>query len=108
MIAEFQKHWDEEYKIKTTEELQSVIEKRNTRNEKNTKTQHDRNTTSDMDETRTDGDEDALVHQTSALSDLLGDSATMDVDVDSVETELNALKTVYQVSLDQLERDQQE
>ncbi len=31
MNAEFQKHWEEEYKIKTTEELQSVIDKRNTR-----------------------------------------------------------------------------
>ena len=70
MIVEFQKHWEEEYKIKTTEELQSVIDKRNTRNEKNVKTQHDRNTVSDMDETRTDGDEDASVLQPSDLSDL--------------------------------------
>ena len=31
MIDEFQKHWEVEYKIKTTEELQSVIDKRNTR-----------------------------------------------------------------------------
>ena len=45
MIAEFQKHWEEEYKIKTTEDLQSVIDKRNTHNEKNVKTQHDRDTT---------------------------------------------------------------
>jgi hypothetical protein len=58
MIAEFQKHWEEEYKIKTSEQLQSVIDKRNTRNEKNTQTQRDRNTTVDMDEERTDGDED--------------------------------------------------
>ncbi len=35
MIAELQKHWWEEYKIKTSDQLQSVIEKRNTRNEKN-------------------------------------------------------------------------
>ena len=35
MIAEFQNHWEEEYKIKTSEQLQSVIDKRNTRNEKN-------------------------------------------------------------------------
>jgi hypothetical protein len=38
MIAEFQKHWQEEYKIKTSEQLQSVIDKRNTRNEKNAQT----------------------------------------------------------------------
>ena len=31
MIAEFQKHWQEEYKIKTSEQLQSVIDKNNTR-----------------------------------------------------------------------------
>ena len=58
MIVEFQKHWEEEYKIKTTEELQSVIDKRNTHNEKNTKTQRDRNTTADMDESKVDGDDD--------------------------------------------------
>ena len=62
MIAEFQNHWEEEYKInlKTSDQLQSVIDKRNTRNEKNTQTQRDRNTTADMDETRTDGDDDAV------------------------------------------------
>jgi hypothetical protein len=58
MIAEFQKHWQEEYKIKTSEQLQSVIDKRNTRHEKNPQTQRDRNTTTDMDETRADGDDD--------------------------------------------------
>ena len=31
MIAEFQRHWEEQYKIKTSEQLQSVIDKRNTR-----------------------------------------------------------------------------
>ena len=50
MIVEFQKHWEEEYKIKMTEELQSVVDKRNTRNKKNAKTEHDRNTATDMDE----------------------------------------------------------
>ena len=57
MIAEFQNHWEEEYKInlKTSDQLQSVIDKRNTRNEKNAQTQRDRNTTADMDETRADG-----------------------------------------------------
>ncbi len=58
MIAEFQKRWQEEYKIKTVDQLQSVIDKRNTGNEKNTQTQRVRNTTDDMDETRTDGDDD--------------------------------------------------
>jgi hypothetical protein len=58
MIAEFQKHWQEEYKIKTSEQLQSVIDKRNTRNEKNVQTPRDRNTTADRDETRADGDDD--------------------------------------------------
>ena len=58
MIAEFQSHWEEVYKIKTAEQLQSVIDKRNTRNEKNAQTQCDRNTVADMDETRVDGDDD--------------------------------------------------
>jgi hypothetical protein len=35
MIDEFQKNWQDEYKIKTSDQLQSVIDKRNTRNEKN-------------------------------------------------------------------------
>jgi len=52
MIAEFQRHWEEQYKIKTSEQLQSVIDKRNTLNEKNDQTQHERNTTADMDEAR--------------------------------------------------------
>jgi hypothetical protein len=38
--------------------LQSVIDKRNTRNEKNAQTQRDRNTATDMDEVRADGDDD--------------------------------------------------
>ena len=50
MITEFQKDWEEEYKIKMVEELQSVVDKRNTRNKKNAKTEHDRNTATDMDE----------------------------------------------------------
>ena len=58
MIAEFQNHWEEEYKIKTSDQLQSVIDKRNTRNEKNAQTQRDRNTAADMDEARADGDDD--------------------------------------------------
>ena len=44
--------------------------------------------------------QDASVHQPSSLSDLLGGSTSMDVDVDSVETELNAYTRVQQVSLD--------
>ena len=43
---------------------------------------------------------DASVHQPSALSDLLGGSTSMDVDVDSVESELNAYTRVQQVPLD--------
>jgi hypothetical protein len=35
MIAEFQRNWEEQHKIKTSDQLQSVIDKRNTRNEKN-------------------------------------------------------------------------
>jgi hypothetical protein len=58
MIAEFQKSWEQEYKIKTSEQLQSVIDKRNTRNEQNAKTQRDKETAADMDETRADGDDD--------------------------------------------------
>ena len=38
--------------------------------------------------------QDASVHQPSDLSDLLGDSTSMDVDVDSVEAELNAYTRV--------------
>jgi hypothetical protein len=41
-----------------SEQLQSVIDKRNTRNEKNAQTQRERNTAADMDETRADGDDD--------------------------------------------------
>ena len=44
--------------------------------------------------------QDASVHQPSTLSDLLGVSTSMDVSVDSVETELNAYTRVYQVPLD--------
>ena len=44
--------------------------------------------------------QDASVRQPSALSDLLGDSTCMDVDVDTVDTELNAYTRVQQVSLD--------
>jgi hypothetical protein len=58
MIAEFQRNWEEQYKIKTSEQLQSVIDKRNTRNEKNAQTQRERDTTADMDEARADGDDD--------------------------------------------------
>jgi hypothetical protein len=58
MIVEFQRNWEEQYKIKTSEQLQSVIDKRNTRHEKNAQTQRDRNTTADMDEARGDGDDD--------------------------------------------------
>ncbi len=58
MITEFQRNWEEQYKIKTSEQLQSVIDKRNTRNEKNSLTERERDTTVDMDETRADGDDD--------------------------------------------------
>jgi hypothetical protein len=58
MIAEYQRNWEEQYKIKTSEQLQSVIDKRNTRNEKNTQTQRERDTAADMEETRVDGDDD--------------------------------------------------
>ena len=44
--------------------------------------------------------QDASVHQPSALSDLLGGSTCMDVDVDSVEAEVNAYTRVQQVPLD--------
>jgi hypothetical protein len=58
MIGEFQNHWEDEYKIKTSGQLQSVIDKGKTHNEKNTQTQHDRNTVADMDEVRANGDDD--------------------------------------------------
>jgi hypothetical protein len=58
MIAEFQRNWEGQYKIKTSDQLQSVIDKRNTRNEKNAQTQRERNTVADMDEARSDGDDD--------------------------------------------------
>ena len=38
--------------------------------------------------------QDASVHQPSVLSDLLGDSTSMDVDIDSVEAEMNAYTRV--------------
>ncbi len=43
---------------KVSEQLQSVIDKRNTLNEKNAQTQHERNTAADMDEAWADGDDD--------------------------------------------------
>ncbi len=49
---------------------------------------------------RQKGHQDASVRQPSALSDLLGGSTCMDVDVDSVEADLNAYTRVQQVSLD--------
>jgi hypothetical protein len=45
------RNWEEQYKIKTSEQLQSVIDKRNTRNE-NAQTQRERDTAADMDEAR--------------------------------------------------------
>ncbi len=44
--------------------------------------------------------QDESVREPSTLSDLLGGSTCMDVDVDSVETELNAYTRVKQVPLD--------
>ena len=44
--------------------------------------------------------QDGSVRQPSDLSDLLGGSTCMDVDVDSVEAELNAYTRVQQVPLD--------
>ena len=44
--------------------------------------------------------QDVSIHQPSALSDLLGGSTFMDVDVDSVEAELNAYTRVQQLPLD--------
>jgi hypothetical protein len=106
MIAEFQRHWEEQYKIKTSEQLQSVMDKRNTLNEKK-REGHDflamefKRFYSEIQDTQVDLlHQDASVRQPSALSDLLGGSTCMDVDVDSVETELNAYTRVQQVPLD--------
>ena len=44
---------------------------------------------SEIQDTQVDLHQDASVRQPSALSDLLGGSTSMDVDVDSVEGELN-------------------
>ena len=54
----------------------------------------------EIQDTQIDVLQDASVHQPSVLSDLLGGSTSMDVDVDSVETELNSYTRVQQVSLD--------
>jgi hypothetical protein len=51
MIADFNNQFAEDYKIKTTAEFQSVIDKRNTANKKMAKKARDRNTTGDMTET---------------------------------------------------------
>ena len=101
MIAEFQRHWEEQYKIKTSEQLQSVIDKRNTLNEKNDQTQHERNTVADMDEARADGDDDDEGGNSEDDHGEYEDAAgSADVDVDSVETELNTYTRVKQVPLD--------
>ena len=56
---------------------------------------------SDLQDTQVDLlHQDASVHQPSVLSDLLGGSTSLDVDVDSVESELNAYTRVQQASLD--------
>jgi hypothetical protein len=44
--------------------------------------------------------EDVSVHQPSVLSDLLGGSTSMDVDVDDVDAELHPYTRVQQVPLD--------
>ncbi len=44
--------------IPSKQKGQSVIDNRNTRNEKNAQTQRERDTDADMDEARTDGDDD--------------------------------------------------
>ena len=78
-----------------------MIDKRNTRNEKNAQMQRERHTDTDMDEARTDGDdddeggnsEDDHGEYEDGLSDLLGGS-------DSVEVDLNTYTRVQQVPLD--------
>ena len=55
---------------------------------------------SEIQDTRVDVLQDSSVHQPSVLSDLLGGSSSMDVDVDSVEDELNAYTRVQEVPLD--------
>ena len=54
----------------------------------------------EIQDTQVDVLQDTSVHQPSALSDLLGFSTSMDVDVDSVESEQNAYTRVQQVPLD--------
>ena len=105
MIAEFQRNWEEQYKIKTSEQLQSVIDKRNTLNQKKREghgflAMEFKSFYSEIQDTQVDLHQDASVRQPSALSDLLGGSTCMDVDVDSVEAELNAYTRVQQVPLD--------
>ena len=49
---------------------------------------------SEIQDTQVDVLQDASVHRPSALSDLLGGSTSMDVDVDSVESEQNVYTRV--------------
>ena len=58
IIVELNKWFAEGYKFRTVVELEVVIEKRNTVNKNNVKTVRDRNTTTDIVETGTDGDDD--------------------------------------------------
>ena len=58
MIAEFNKRFAEEYKIKTAAALEAVIEKRNAANKNNAKTVRDRNTAADIAEAGADEDDD--------------------------------------------------
>lgn len=55
---------------------------------------------SEIQDSQVDVLQDVSVHQPSVLSDLLGGSTSMDVDVDSVESELNVYTRVHQVPLD--------
>jgi hypothetical protein len=58
MIAEFNKNWEEDYKIKSAAVLQSVIDKRDTAHRKNAKTVCDRNTAADIEEAGAHADDD--------------------------------------------------
>ena len=94
-----------------------MIDKRNTLNEKNARTQHERNTAADMDEARTDGDDDdeggnseddhgeyedgaGSAGDGTASQTKRRQARSFYVDVDSVEAELNVYTRVQQVPLD--------
>ena len=58
MIREFNKNWEQDYLIKTTETLQAVTDRRNTTLEKNIKKVYDAQTAADIEVSKVESGRD--------------------------------------------------